>query len=286
MKEAKKRSRVRMIWYRFCKNKLAVAGLIVLSIIIITVILVSIFGDYSKAINQNVMERFQKPSAKHWFGTDDYGRDEFWRIIYGMRISLFMGIFTTALSVLIGSTVGAVAGYFGGMVDQILMRIVDIFMAVPMIILAIAMVATFGTSIPNILVTLAIATSPTFARLLRGQVLTVKESEYIEAARAFGSSDFVIIMKHVIPNAFPPLIVSATGSVAGTILTVSGLSFYGLGIQPPTPEWGYMISMARNLIRTYPYLTMIPAAAISITVISINCIGDGIRDAIDPKLKN
>lgn len=285
-RKIKNRNKWQITWFRFRKNKLAMLGLFILLGITLITIYISIFADYNNAIEQNVRNRYLSPSVTHLFGTDYLGRSILWRILFGSRISLYCAVFTVAASLIVGAMVGSTAGFFGGQVDNILMRIIDVFMAIPTILLAIAIVAALGTSLFNMLLALSISQVPSFARIVRSAILTVKEQDYIEAARACGTSNIRIIMKHVLPNAMAPIIVQATLSVASVILLIAALSFLGLGIQPPTPEWGYMITEGKAEMRTYPYLVIIPGIAIALVVFSLNLFGDGLRDALDPKLKN
>ena len=282
----RKRSQLAEIWRRYRKNKLAMLGLIVFLAMAALAILVSIFGNYESAIEQTMQMRYLPPSLEHLFGTDQYGRDIFMRMLFGTRISLFVGLIAVAISLSAGALIGAVAGYYGGRVDDILMRIMDIFLAIPSTLLAISIVAALGTNLLNLLLAMAISYMPSFARIVRSSILTVKSQEYIEAARACGTSTFRIILRHIIPNAMGPIIVQATLTVARIILGISSLSFVGLGIQPPTPEWGTMLSEGQSQMRYHPYLILIPGAAIALAVMALNLIGDGLRDALDPRLKN
>lgn len=282
----RKRSQLAEIWRRYRKNKLAMLGLIVFLAMAALAILVSIFGNYESAIEQTMQMRYLPPSLEHLFGTDQYGRDIFMRMLFGARISLFVGLIAVAISLSAGALIGAVAGYYGGRVDDIFMRIMDIFLAIPSTLLAISIVAALGTNLLNLLLAMAISYMPSFARIVRSSILTVKSQEYIEAARACGTSTFRIILRHIIPNAMGPIIVQATLTVARIILGISSLSFVGLGIQPPTPEWGTMLSEGQSQMRYHPYLILIPGAAIALAVMALNLIGDGLRDALDPRLKN
>ena len=270
------RSQWSMIWRRFCKNKLAMAGMVVFILLVLVAIFADIIADYdTMVVRQNMQERFLPPNSQHWFGTDDYG-----------RISLFVGIVSILISLIIGSVIGATAGYYGGKVDNLLMRIMDVFLAIPSTLLAISIVAALGQGMANLMIAMCISQVPRFSRIVRSSILTVKDQEFIEAARCFGSGDRWIIMRHILPNALGPIIVQSTLNVARMILTISGLSFVGLGISPPTPEWGSMLAAARPNMRYYPYLVIFPGIAIAITVLALNLIGDGLRDALDPKMKN
>lgn len=283
----KKRSQMKFIWHRFKKNKLAMIGLFMLIILTFLAVFAPLLRDYEKdVISQNVKIRFQSPNKEHILGTDQYGRDIFARIIYGGRISLSMGFAVVAIAMFFGSIIGASAGYYGGKVDNILMRIMDIFLAIPQILMAMAIVAALGTDIKNLLIAMTIANIPKFARIVRSAILQIRNQEFIEAARACGTSDVRIILKHIIPNAIGPIIVQATLNIAQTIIGIAGLSFIGLGIQPPKPEWGTMLAEAKSQMRNYPHLVIIPGLAIMMAVLAFNLIGDGLRDALDPKLKN
>ena len=290
---AQKRSLWAETWRRFRKNKLAVVGMciiIALFVIAITTIVIDLVTDKAfyndHVIKQNLRLRLQGPSKDHIFGLDEFGRDIFLRMLWAVRYSLFMGVFAILFSVIIGSIFGAIAGYYGKVTDNVIMRFMDILLAIPSMLLATAIVAALGTSLVNVLIAIAISYVPTFARTVRASVLTVKDQEYIEAAKALGASDFRIIFKYILPNSMAPLILQATLGVAGAILSIAGLSFLGLGIQPPTPEWGSMLSSARSYIRDGWHLTVIPGLGIMITILALNVMGDGLRDALDPRLKN
>ncbi|MEA4963440.1 ABC transporter permease [Lutispora sp.] len=282
-----KKSQIKEIWRRMKKNKLAMIGLAIFCILVAMSLSADLIADYQEsAIKQNGSIRLQPPSWEHYFGTDQYGRDLLARMVHGSRVSLSIGFFTTGISLLIGGVLGAMTGYYGGIFDEIVMRLMDILLSIPSILLAIAIVSAMGPSLLNLLIAITISQIPGFTRIVRSTVLTVVGEDYIEAARACGSKDFRIITNDVLPNAIGPIIVQGTMSVAKMILLAAGLSFIGLGIQPPQPEWGYMLSEAREYMRDYPYLVVIPGIAIAISVFSINLIGDGLRDALDPRLKN
>ncbi len=282
----RKRSQLSLIWFRFRKNKLAMLGLIIFLMMIFMAAYVSIFGDYEKAITMDMPNKLQTPSAAHLFGTDQFGRDILMRMMFGARISLSVGLLTMVLSLVVGSLIGAAAGYYGGKVDNLLMRIMDVFLAIPSTLLAISIVAALGQGMFNLLLATAVSQIPAFARVVRSAILTVKGQDYIEAARACGMRGGRIILRHILPNAMGPIIVQATLNIARTILGISSLSFVGLGISPPTPEWGSMLSEGKTMMRYYPHLILIPGAAIALAVMSLNLIGDGLRDALDPRLKN
>ena len=283
----KKRSQLSLIWHRLRRNRLAMLGLALMSAILLLAVFADVIADYTtQVVGMNMLERLQTPSAKHWFGTDGYGRDVFARIIHGSRLSLSLSIISMLIAVAIGSMIGAISGYFGGRIDDVLMRLMDMLLAIPPMLMSISIVAALGRSMANLMLALALAYMPVFARVIRSSILSVKDQEFVEAARACGTSDARIILRHIIPNAVGPIIVQATLAMGSSILTISSLSFMGMGIQPPQPEWGTMLYEGRDLIRTSPYLVIFPGAAIAVSVLSLNLLGDGLRDALDPRLKN
>ncbi len=275
---------LRDVWRRLRKNPLAMFGLGVVVLLIFCAITADIIAPY-KYYEQNLMNSFQPPSGEHLFGTDEFGRDIFSRIIHGSRISLQVGLIAVGISVVCGGFFGAVAGYYGGRIDNLIMRMMDILLSIPSILLAIAIAAALGPGLYNMMVAVGISSTPQYARIIRGSVLTLRGQEFVEAAKAVGSSDARIIAKHIIPNCLAPIIVQSTLGVANAILTAAGLSFIGLGIQPPTPEWGAMLSGGREYIRDYAYMTIFPGLAIMTTILALNFLGDGLRDVLDPKLK-
>ena len=272
------------IWKRLRKNPLAMFGLFIVALLVFFAITADVVAPY-KYYEQNLMASFQSPSKEHLFGTDQFGRDILSRIIHGSRISLQVGLIAVGISVVLGGFFGAVAGYYGGRVDNLIMRGMDILLSIPSILLAIAIAASLGPGLYNMMVAVGISTTPQYARIIRGSVLSLRGQEFVEAAKAVGSSDTRIIMKHILPNCLAPIIVQSTLGVASAILTAAGLSFIGLGIQPPTPEWGAMLSGGREYIRDYAYMTIFPGLAIMITILALNFLGDGLRDVLDPKLK-
>ncbi len=272
------------IWKRLRKNPLAMFGLFIVALLVFFAITADVVAPY-KYYEQNLMASFQSPSKEHLFGTDEFGRDILSRIIHGSRISLQVGLIAVGISVVLGGFFGAVAGYYGGRVDNLIMRGMDILLSIPSILLAIAIAASLGPGLYNMMVAVGISTTPQYARIIRGSVLSLRGQEFVEAAKAVGSSDTRIIMKHILPNCLAPIIVQSTLGVASAILTAAGLSFIGLGIQPPTPEWGAMLSGGREYIRDYAYMTIFPGLAIMITILALNFLGDGLRDVLDPKLK-
>lgn len=286
-KVIKKRSQTSAILRRLRKNKLAVAGAIVLLVLILLAIFADVIADFSTdVIGMNMGDRLQKPSTQHWFGTDQYGRDIFARIVHGTRISLSLALFSMLAAVVLGAVLGAVSAYYGGTVDEIIMRIMDILMSIPPMLMSITIVAALGQSMVNLMIALSIAYIPLFARVIRSSILSIKGQEFVEAAKCCGTSDPRIIFKHILPNAIGPILVQSTLAMGSVILTISSLSFIGLGVKPPQPEWGTMLYDARNLFRHQPYLSVFPGITIAITVLSLNMLGDGFRDALDPRLKN
>ena len=282
----RKESQLKEIWRRMRKNKAAMVGLVIFLIFIAVALLADVIVPYDMAITQNGAERLLPPSAEHWFGTDTYGRDVFARVIHGSRVSLSIGVVTSLITLVVGGMLGAMAGYYGGAVDNIIMRIMDTFMCIPFMLLALAIVAALGPSMTNLLIAITISNIPSTTRLVRSCILTVVDQDYVEAAKSYCANDLRIIVKYILPNAMGPIIVNTTMGMASMILAAAGLSFIGMGIQPPDPEWGSMLSSARDFMRTSPYLLYIPGIAIVLSVLSINLVGDGLRDALDPKLKD
>lgn len=281
----KKRSQLKEVWRRFCRNKQAMIGLAMLLLLIFAAVFANIIAPYDP-VEQNLLIRLQGPSAAHWFGTDELGRDIFSRILYGARISLTVGLIAVSISCVAGCALGAIAGYYGGILDTVIMRISDIMMAIPSILLNISIVAALGTGLQNVMIAIGISSVPAYCRIMRASLLSLKNQEFVDASRVAGSTDFYIIMHHIIPNSLAPLIVQATLKIGGAILSCASMSFIGLGIVPPTPEWGAMLSTGRDFLRDAPHLTAFPGLAIMFAVFSMNLIGDGLRDALDPKLKN
>lgn len=288
----KQRSLMQEAWLQFKSNRLAICGLIVIGLLLLisiatTVIDLADGGTLYKQLvtKQNLLEKLDGPSAAHILGCDEYGRDLFFRILWGTRYSLIAGVCTILAAVLIGGLFGAIAGYYGGKLDNVIMRVMDMMMTVPSLVLAMAIVAALGSSLVNLLIALATSQIPQFARIVRSSVMAVKGSEYVEAAKAVGASDALIIAKYIIPNALSPVIVQGTLGVATTILNVAGMSFLGLGIQPPAPEWGSILSSARVYMREAWHISVFPGLAIVICILSLNLLGDGLRDALDPKQK-
>ncbi len=285
-KQYKSRSLGQEAWRRLLKNKGAVIGMVFLALLIIGAVLAGFIYDYdTQVIGQNISERLQPPNWEHIFGTDKLGRDIFTRVIYGARYSLIIGCGSVAIGLIIGVILGSLAGFYGGAVDQIVMRATDILYAIPNIMIAVVIVSLLGTSTFNLLLALCVTCATSFARIARASVMTLRDQEYIESAYAMGLPTWKIILKHVIPNTLAPIIVQVTLLIGTTIIAASSLSFLGIGVPSPAPEWGAMLSEGRDQIRTASYICVIPGLAIMFTVLALNLLGDGLRDALDPKLK-
>lgn len=283
--DAKKRNQWLEVWRRLKQNKSAMVGLAIIMVLILSALFADIIAPFG-IDDQNLMNALQKPNSTHWFGTDNFGRDIFSRVVHGSRISLQVGFIAVGIAMITGGILGAIAGYYGGRLDNFIMRMMDILLAIPSILLAISIVAALGPGLSNVMIAVGISSIPSYSRIVRASVLTLKDQEFVEAARAVGANDVRIIGRHIIPNSMAPIIVQATLGVAGAILSAAGLSFIGLGIQPPTPEWGAMLSSGRQFIRDYPHMTAFPGLVIMITIFGLNLLGDGLRDALDPRLKN
>lgn len=271
-------------WGRFKRNKMAVVGLIIMVALILLALLAPVIAPHDPA-EQDLLQRLKPPSSAHWFGTDDLGRDLFSRVLYGARVSLSVGIFSVLFNVIIGVIVGSLAGFYGGKTDSILMRFVDMMLAFPQFFLLIAVVTLFKPSLFNIIVVFIAFGWMGKSRLLRGQIMSVKNREYVDAARTIGMSDIRIIFVHILPNSLAPVIVSATLQMGGMILAESGLSFLGLGIQPPFASWGNILQSAQNLtiMTKAPWVPIIPGFMIFLTIMCFNFIGDGLRNAFDSR---
>ena len=271
-------------WRRFKRNRLAIAGACVF-IFLLLIALLAPFLAPEGFDAQNYKETLKTPSAAHWFGTDGYGRDILSRIFWGARVSLPIGLITVCVNLILGGLLGACAAFFGGGTDMVIMRLLDIIAAIPPTLMAIAVCAALGSGMVNLILALTISYIPLYARVVRAAVLTVRGNDYIEAASSIGASTLRQILVHMIPNALGPIIVQSTFNVASVILVVSGLSYLGLGLAPPTAEWGAMLSSGREYIRQYPHIILFPGFVIMLTVLSLNMFGDGLRDALDPRLK-
>ena len=281
-----KRSPFGEFWHRFSQNKLAVIGLAFLILLALECCCADVIFDYkTDVIGYTMKDRLQGPSAAHWFGTDDMGRDIFSRVMYGARYSLLIAIATVALSLVIGVTLGAVAGFLGGKADLYIFRVLDIVGSIPGLMMGIIVVSALGQSTQSLVIAMAISGTIPTARIARTSVMTVKNNEYVESSRSIGMPMSAIILKHILPNCLSPIIVRITLQVGQAIVTASSLSFLGLGVPVPSPEWGALLSAGRGFIRNYPYMTTFPGLAIMLTVMSFNMVGDGLRDALDPKLR-
>lgn len=272
------------IWYSLRRNHRAMLGLA----FIILLVFLAIFADWIAPYGmkeQDLSNALQFPNADHWLGTDDLGRDILSRIIYGTRISLTVGVSAVVVALIAGGILGILAGYYQGWVDTLIMRFTDVLLSIPSILLAIAIVASLGSSLRNLVIAISIANVPIFARVIRSGVISIKEQEFIEASKALGANDGRIIFKHIIPNIMSPIIVQSSMGVATAILSVVGLGFIGLGLEASVAEWGTMLNSGRGYIRTHYYLTLYPGLVIMLTVLSFNLLGDGLRDAIDPKMR-
>jgi len=273
-------------WRRLRKSITAMIGLVILLTFVFLAVFADVIADYDDVvIKMNGRNRLQRPSSEHIMGTDHLGRDIFARVVHGARVSLTIGLFVVFFSVLIGGFLGASTAYWGGWYDNLVMRICDIMSSIPGVLMGLAIIAALGPSMINLLIALVITNIPVYTRFIRSNVLTIVGQDFIEAARACGTSDIRIIWKHIITNVTGPIIVQSTLSIAGTILSASGFSFLGMGIAPPAPEWGAMLSDAREFLRTDPHFMIFPGLAIVLVALSFNLVGDGLRDALDPKLK-
>lgn len=281
-----KQNRLKEVWRQFRHNKGAMIGLVITILLILIAIFADVIWDYSTdVIGMNVSERLQPPGLSHPFGTDQYGREMLARVGYGTRYSLLIGSVSVVVALIVGLPVGAASGYIGGRFDNLLMRIIDAITIIPSILLTVLLVTILGTGLFNLMLALAISSIPILARITRASVMTVRYNEYIESAKAIGASDFYIIVKHVLPNCFSPILVQATLRMGTTIISAAGLSYIGLGVALPTPEWGALLNASKDFIIDRPYLCFFPGLAIMVTVMAINLVGDGLRDALDPKLK-
>lgn len=282
-----KQSKLSMVWTQLKKNKTAMAGLVVLILIILMAIFADVIGDYTNvAIKMDIPNRLQPPGSEWLFGTDQFGRDVFVRIAHGARVSLIIGFGAVVISLAFGGIIGATAGFYGNRWDNIVMRVMDIIMAIPSTILALAVVAALGKGVINLMIAIAVADIPNYARVVRSSVLTIRNADYVEAASAAGAGTGRILARHIIPNVLGPIIVQCTLGIGSSILNAAGLSYIGLGVESPRPEWGNMLSEAREFIQSAPHLIIIPGVFLALTVLALNLLGDGLRDALDPRLKD
>jgi len=280
-------SPIKDIWFRLCKNRTAMIGLTVICIIVILAAFADLIADYQTvALGQDPSVRLQPPSLEHPLGTDAFGRDMFARIIHGARYSLTFALACTFFGIVGGVLIGAVAAYMGGRVDNVIMRVLDAFMCLPNLLLSLTLVTALGMGLRSIVIALSISMIPNFARIVRSVMLTIVRQEYIEAAKACGIGSIRIITGHVVPNAVGIIIINATMNMAGLIMAAAGLSFIGMGIQLPAPEWGSMLSEGQIHMRTYMHMVMVPGLAIVITALSFNLLGDGLSEALDPRMKD
>jgi peptide/nickel transport system permease protein len=283
----KKRSRFAEVMMRLGRSKAGVAGFFVIGLMIFCALFADVLYDYdTQAIDPNYSETLQTPSLQHWFGTDELGRDVFIRVVFGARLSLYVGATSTFSALLLGVLIGAFSGYIGGRLDNVVMRVVDVFLALPSILLALTIVAALGPNINNLILAIAISNVPYFARIFRAEVLAIKDREFIEASRALGAGVPTIVFREILPNCLSPIIVQASIIMALAVIVSAEFSFLGLGVQPPTPEWGCMLAGARKYLLSSPYLIVFPGIAIMLTVLAFNLVGDALRDAMDPRLKH
>ncbi len=282
----KGRSMMQETWRRLIKNKGAVIGMIFLAVLILAALLSPYLFDYdTQVIGMNMPERLQPPSSAHWFGTDEVGRDLFARVIYGARYSLVIGVGSVLIGLVVGTILGSLAGFYGGVMDSVIMRGVDIFYSIPNIMTAVVIVSVLGRSTVNLMIALAFSCASSFSRIVRASVMTIRNQEYVESSYSMGLPTWKIILKHILPNCLSPIIVQLTLLIGTTIISASSLSFLGIGIPAPAPEWGALLSAGRGHIRNASYMCVIPGLAIMFTVLALNLLGDGLRDALDPKLK-
>ena len=270
---------------RLFRSQMAVLGAFIIVTLLTMSICANLTFEYSLATDNNYLNILQAPSLAYPFGTDDYGRCVFTRVVFGARISLAVGIFSTAMSIVVGIVLGAIAGFYGSTTDNVIMRVLDVFMAIPGLLLPIAIIAAFGTNTLNIIIALGVGAIPSYARTIRASLLQLQDAEFVEAARACGAKYHVIIFKHILPNATAPLIIRATLGIGAGVTAVSSLSYLGLGIAPHIPEWGNILKAGNQYLETNPYIAIFPGLAIVILVLAFNFLGDGLRDALDPKMK-
>jgi ABC-type dipeptide/oligopeptide/nickel transport system permease subunit len=276
------RSNARRVLARFARNRTALIGLVLVTLFVLVAVFGPMLAPYDPT-RTNWSAVRKPPSGLFWFGTDELGRDVFARLVYGARASLLAGVVSVAIAFTVGVPFGMIPGYLGGWIDTVVMRVVDALLAVPFLVLAIAFAAFLGPSLTNAMIAIGISTAPLFARLARGETLVLREEEFIEAARAIGAPHWKILLRHIFPNALPPLVVQVTLSIATAIIAEAALAFLGLGQQPPAPSWGSMLNAARSFLEQAPWMAIYPGVAIFLTVLGFNLLGDGLRDALDPK---
>ena len=285
-KTVKRRTMLQDTWRHLIRNRGAVIGMIFLVLLVAAAVFSPLIFNYAEdVVGQNMQERLLTPGIGHWFGTDEYGRDLFARVIYGSRYSLMIGAGSVLLGLVVGTVLGSCAGFYGGTVDSLIMRGIDIFYSIPNIMTAVVIVSLLGTSTVNLMIALAFSCASSFARIVRASVMTIRDQEYVESSYAMGLPTWKIIAKHILPNCLSPIIVQITLLIGTTIISASSLSFLGIGVPAPAPEWGALLSAGRGHIRDASYMRIIPGLAIMFTVLALNLLGDGLRDALDPKLK-
>ncbi len=281
----KPESRLKSMWDALRKNKAALFGLFVIIVLIIIAIIGPFITPYDPDL-QILTEKSKTPSAAHWFGTDQLGRDIFSRVIVGTRVSLFVGVAAVAFSLVLGTIFGSIAGYFGGKIDTFIMRIMDIMLSIPSILLAVTLMAALGKGLDKAIIAIGVVSIPEYARIIRSSILSVKENDYVAAARVLGNSDTRIIFHHILPNVLSSIVVRATLGISTAILDTAALGFLGLGVQPPIAEWGDMLGRVRSMVLVYPHMLIFPGLAITLAVLAFNLFGDGLRDALDPKSRS
>jgi len=279
------RSLSRQVLWRLRRSKSALVGSIILGALVLAAFAAPLLTPYEPLAIEPV-DRLQPPNARHWLGTDVLGRDLFTRILFGSRVSLQTGLISVTIALLIGVPMGLLAGFYGGFTDRSLMRVVDLMLTFPGILLALVLIAILGPDLFNAMLAVGVSASPAFARVVRATVLSSREQTYVEAARAVGCSNMRIMLRHILPNTMAPIIVLGTLGVAGAIIAAAALSYLGLGARPPEPEWGALLSEGRNYLRVAWWMTTFPGLAIMTAVLSINLLGDGLRDAFDPRLQS
>lgn len=278
-------SQMGLIWLRFRKNKLAVIGLVGIVIMILICFTSPLYISWDRVVTQDLLITNQSPSPQYPFGTDQFGRDLFARVLRGGVYSLSSGFIVMMGALILGLIFGSIAGYFGGVVDIVIMRLMDVFMSVPNLLMAMTLIVVFGQGITSLWLALALSSFPALARTVRSAIMTTRSAEYVDAAHIYGASTAKILVKHILPNCIGPVVISATIMLGSTILGIAGMGFLGIGIAAPTPEWGTILSEVKDVIRFYPYLGIIPGTAIALSVIFVNFMGDGLRDALDPRMK-
>jgi peptide/nickel transport system permease protein len=281
----KKRGPASDAWRRLKKSRLAIIGLCILLLFVIAAIFADVIVPYEYA-EQHLDKTFLSPSKEFLLGTDNLGRDILSRIIHGARISMQIGFISVSISLVLGGTLGTISGFYGGATDTVIMRFMDVMLAIPNVLLAIVIASVLGSGMGNLMIAIGISSVPSFARIVRASILSIRDQEYVEAARLCGCSDFRIITRHILPNIVAPIIVQTTLSLGLAILSASALSYLGLGVQAPKPEWGTMLAAGRNYMRNYWHLVVFPGLAIVLVVLSLNMFGDGLRDALDPRMKS